>query len=163
MPRNPLWDDLGQQGPHPGYMGGMLEAQPVLLRESNIVGFVTNVRAYPEGLMFHVVLEQALDDGTLTRSGPLEAKPSVRVSVEFADGSRWQADEHGGSESLIELEQDRSSGEGGASWFAGYWLPALPPSGPVTFLVDLGDRRGQGRIQGDDIREAARKATDLWS
>ncbi len=176
MPRNPLWDELAWQGPHPGYVGGMLEAQPILLREPNIVAFVTNVRAYPQGLLFEVVLEQAVDDGTLRADGRFHSKPQVwadeqalhlhgqhDVSVQFADGSGWTTDEDRVTGSLIELGHSRSSGDGGASWSAEYWLPALPPPGPVTFLVELPDHTGHGTIEGGDIRAAAARAIDLWS
>ena len=163
MPRNPLWDERAWQGPHPGYVGGMLEAQPVLLREPNVVAFVTNVRAYPQGLLFEVVLEQAVDDGALSLSGDLfDSKPDVQVSVSFANGSRWQVNEDRVGGCLIELGHSGSSGDGGASWSTEYWLPALPPPGPVTFIVELPGRTGQGTIEGDDIRRAAGKAIDLW-
>ncbi len=163
MPRNPLWDELAWQGPHPGHVGGMLEAQPILLREPNIVAFVSNVRAYPQGLLFEVVLEQAVEDGTLSADGLFHSKPEVRVSVEFADGSSWTTDEDRVTGSLIELGHLGSSGDGGASWSAEYWLPALPPPGPVTFLVELPGHTGHGTIEGDDIRAAAARAIDLWS
>jgi hypothetical protein len=140
----------------------MLEAQPILLREPNIVAFLTNVRAYPHGLLFEVVLEQAVDDGTLRADGRFHSKPQVRVSVQFADGSSW-TDEDRVTGSLIQLGHSRSSGDGGASWSAEYWLPTLPPPGPVTFLVELPGHTGHGTIEGGGIRAAAARAIDLWS
>ncbi len=179
MPRNPLWDDLAGQRPHPGYLGGMLDAQPILLREANVVAFVTNVRAYPDGLLFQVVLEQAFDDGTLSRRGPFASEPDVAVSVEFADGSSWsttrfasrsmirdsppRVDPHRVTGRLVELGRSRSGGDGGASWASEYWLPVLPPPGPVVFHVELPNRMGRGTIEGEAIRTAADKAIDLWS
>lgn len=141
----------------------MLDAQPILLREANIVAFVTNVRAYPQGLLFQVVLEQAFDDGTLSRRRRFDSEPDVAVSVEFADGSSWQIDPDRVTGCLVELGHSGSGGDGGASWASEYWLPALPPPGPVAFHVELPNRMGRGTIEGEAIRTAADKAIDLWS
>ena len=164
-PTNPLWDDVAWQGPHPGYVGGMLEAQPVLLREPNLVAFVTKVRCYPRGFLFEVVLEQAIDDGTFGHSGPSGAEPDhvVQVSVEFSDGSQWQVDADRVDGCLVALAHSGSAGDGGASWSTEFWLPALPLKGPVTFLVEVSGRKGRGTIDGEAIRTAAAKAVDLWS
>jgi hypothetical protein len=46
------------RGPDPGYVGGLVPDQPVLVRERDLVAFVTNIRAFVAVALFAVVVEQ---------------------------------------------------------------------------------------------------------
>jgi hypothetical protein len=157
MPHNPARRESRGDSPHPGYLGGLLEDQPVLIREAELVAFVTNIRAFPTGVLFVVCVEQATVDQLsdhLVTSGPVEVRLSDGT-VRRSDADRF--------EGLYQWASESSSGPGGASWRGEYWLPGLPPPGPVTFRISVGATSGAATLDGGAIRHAAGRATDLWS
>jgi hypothetical protein len=156
MPANPLWSRLRGRGPHPGYLGGLLIDQPVMLRQPNLVAYVTSIRAYPEGLAFSARVEQGLDNGALRSAEP-------RVMVDFSDGRSWKADPDMIGDCLVPGPRVSSGGSAGASWQTEYWLPALPPPGQVHFSVSVGSATGTASVDGASVIAAARRADDLWS
>jgi hypothetical protein len=127
-----------------------------LLRQPNLVAYVTSIRAYPEGFAFSARVEQAVDDGTLRSAEP-------RVVVEFPDGRTWKVDPDMLGDCLVAGQRQSSSGSGGASWQADYWLPALSPPGQMRFSVSVGSATGTAWLDGMSVIAAASRADDLWS
>lgn len=126
MPKNPLWEKLRGRGPHPGYLAGLVTDQPVLVRQRDLVAYISHIGAYPEGFTFTAFVEQATEDGPLSGNEP-------HVEVNFADGRTWRYDLDMRGDFMFRPEAESSGGPGGQSWRARYWLPALPPEGPLTF------------------------------
>lgn len=150
MPSDSLW------GPHPSHVGGLLTEQPVLLRGDSVVAYVTNIRGFPAGFLFSVVVEQAAQD----REGEGD---EPEVIVEFSDGTTWRENLDLVGNSLFRRSSQSSGGSGGASWSAEYWLRALPTAGPVTFRITVYGLSGAGHVDAALIRLAAEQAIDLWT
>lgn len=154
MPANPLWDQFRWRGPHPGYLGGLLDDQPVLARQPNLVAYVTNIRAYPKGFAFTACVEQAHDDGFLSPGEP-------HVVVGFADGRSWERDPDMLGDCLVRLRgESGAGGPGGAHWREEYWLPALPLPGPLTFFVSVGPAKWSASIDGAKVVVASTRAQE---
>jgi hypothetical protein len=164
--------------PRPGYLGGLLPDQPVLVREPNLVAYISGIRVYPEGFGLGWYVEQATADGPLS-SEPPEGRPSEpslsgqaqawrlplndpRVSIRFSTGRLWTDTAEATSDRLLGLGVDASLGETGASWHGEYWLADLPSAGPLVFAIRLGVVSGFATLDGDYVREAATRAVDLW-
>jgi len=145
-------------GPHPGYLGGLLAEQLVLLRAPNLVAFVTNIRAFPQGVLFVVDIEESTDE--------ILGGPDPQIVVEFSDGRSFRHDLDSYGDGLLHSRASEWSGrDGGASWRKEFWLPSLPPPGPVTFTVTLGQSErwnGSASLEGRRLADAAKRALDLW-
>jgi len=155
VPANPLWSELEWRGPHPGYLGGLLRDQPVLIRRATLVAFITNIRVYPEGISFTARVVQATEEGLLSSNEPV-------VAVGFADGRSWKYDPDMRGDFLIPGGSQQSYGPGGASWDADYWLPFLPADGRVTFSISVGETTGSAFVDATTVLAATSRAIDLW-
>lgn len=151
-----MWASPDWGGPHPGYVGGLLTEQPVLIRDESVVAYVTNIRCFPRGFLF-CILTQLVGDGREGGSIPPD------VVVEFADETSWRENLDIVGDVLIRRGSQSSGGAGTASWSTEYWLPALPPPGPTTFRITVGKQSGAGAVDAALIRAAAERAIDLWS
>ena len=151
-----MWASADWKGPHPGYIGGLLTEQPVLIRDETVVAYVTNIRCFPRGFLFCIFTQQVADD---REGGSLPPD----VVVEFADGTSWRENLDMVGDVLIRRGSESSGGAGTALWSVEYWLPVLPPPGATTFRVTVGERSGAREVDAGLIRAAATRAIDLWS
>jgi hypothetical protein len=155
MPKNPLWNELGWRGPHPGYLGGLVAEQPVMIREPNLVAYISEISAYPDGFTFTAYLQQATEDGPVQSNEPL-------VEVRFSDGRGWAEEPDKRHDFLLARYSESTRGPEGVSWRKQYWVPAMPPGGPVAFAMSIGPIDGSATFDGTALRDAASKAIDLW-
>lgn len=155
MPKNPRWEQSSSHRPYPGYLGGLVTEQPVMIRDSNVVAYTSHIRAYPDGFLFIAFIEQASDDGPVTHAEP-------QIAVRFPDNRTWATYPYTPGERLVSCGGQSSSGPGGASWCMEYWIPDLPPRGTLTFTVTVGPIEGSATLDGAAIIEASTRATDLW-
>ena len=137
--------------PPPGYIGGLLSNQPVLLRRPNLVAYLTKVRAYPTGVLFQVAIEERQPD-VLERV--MDWDEDVQVAVTVA-GSQDHPD-------VDQLGSEASSGEEGASWLAEYWVSRAPDAGQFIFEVTIGDLVGVASLPGALLQSAAASAIDFF-
>jgi hypothetical protein len=63
VPKNPHWEQSSWRRPHPGYLGGLVAEQPVMIREPDVVAYISHVSAYPNGFLFTAFIEQASEEG----------------------------------------------------------------------------------------------------
>lgn len=152
MPKNPRW---GWQRPHPGYLGGVVTGQPVMIREPELVAYISRIAAYPNGFLFTAFVEQSTEEGPGQQVEP-------RIAVRFSDNRTWAEFPHTPGERLVPCGGESSAGPGGASWRSEYWIPALPPRGEVAFTITVGPVEGSATLEGAAIVHAASHAIDLW-
>jgi hypothetical protein len=147
---SPSHEDL-PDAPPPGYIGGLLSEQPVLLRRPNLVAYLTKVRAYPTGVLFQVAIEERQAD-VLERVMDGDEDVDVAVTV---DGSEDRPD-------VDQLGSEASSGEDGASWLAEYWVSRAPGVGHFIVDVTIGDLAGSASLPGALLQSAAAGAIDFF-
>ena len=155
-------------------VGGLVLEQPVLIRDNDVIAFVTGITAYPAGFSFVMRVEARWtrgDDPTLDEWNRSNVdRNGLDLVVSFADGQRWHArrDRAGG---LIRRGVQSSFGDTDTSHKAEYWLASLPSSGPVQFEITLEPPTNRGRststtgiatVEGELLKQAARRAVDLW-
>jgi hypothetical protein len=140
--------------PGPAHLGGLVADQPVVIRDADLVVYVTNIRAFPTGFLFTVVVEQRAS-GSLYGQEP-------EIEVDFSDGVQWRRDLDMRGNCLHQRGSESSGGPRGSSWRGEFWLPALPVAGPVTFKISVGDRIGLASLDGKVVIESAERAVDLW-
>ena len=126
-----------------------------MIREPNVVAYISQIRAYPDGFSFSAFVEQVGEEGPVKDAEP-------RVAVRFSDNRTWAEYPHTPGERLVPSGGESSSGPGGASWRREYWIPALPPREQLTFTVTVGSFEGSATLDGAAIIDASSKATDLW-
>ena len=147
----PLLPEDLPDAPPPGYIGGLLSEQPILLQRPNLVAFLTKVRAYPEGVSFQVAIEERQAE-VLERVMDWDEEVEVAVTVE---GDPEPPE-------IFQLGSEASSGDQGATWLADYWVPRSPGTGQVTFRVTIGDLVGTASLPGALLRSAAALAVDFF-
>jgi hypothetical protein len=155
MPKNPRRGVSNSGRPGPGYLGGLVAEQPVVIRDSNVVAYTSHITAYPEGFLFTAFVELASDDGPVPNVEP-------QIAVRFPDDRTWATFPYTPGERLVPCAGQTSSGPAGASWCMEYWIPDLPPRGQVTFTVTVGPIEGSATLDGAAIIEASSRATNLW-
>lgn len=155
MPKNPRWEQFSWRRPYPGYLGGLVVEQPVMIRESDVVAYISQISAYPDGFLFTAFIEQASEEGPVENAEP-------RIAVRFSDRRTWAEYPHTPGQRLVPCGSQSSSGPGGISWRSEYWIPALPPREEVVFTVTVGPIGGSATLDGGVIIDASSKATDLW-
>ena len=126
-----------------------------MLREPNVVAYVSRIRAYPAGFAFTAFVEQVGEEGPVRNAEP-------RVAVRFSDNRTWAEYPYTPGERLVPYEGESTSGPGGVSWRREYWIPALPPSGQVTFTMTVGVLESSATLDGAVIVAASTRSTDLW-
>ena len=143
------------QGREPGRLGGLLSEQPVLIRESNLVAYITDIHVYPTGFAFTAFTGDATERPDRYMTEP-------RLSVVFADG-QFFSDDPGTAEGYLLSTDRQSCTEAGRSIYqTDYWVPILPTSGPVTFSVLIGESSGEASIDSERFVAAADASVDLW-
>jgi len=155
MPKNPHWEQFSWRRPYPGYLGGLVAEQPVMIRESDVVAYISRISAYPNGFLFTAFTEQASEEGPVTNAEP-------QIAVRFSDNRTWAEYPYTPGERLVPCGGESSSGPGGNSWRREYWIPALPPREKLAFTVTVGPIEGSATLDGAAIIDASSKATDLW-
>ena len=162
-------------GPPPGMLGGLVLEQPVLIRDEDVVAFVTGITAYPAGFSFVIRVEARWtrgDDPTLDEWNRSSVdRDGFDLVVAFGDGQRWHGGRDRAGGCLVGRGVQSSFGDTGTSHKAEYWLASLPSSGPVQFEITLEPPTNRGRststtgiatVEGELLRQAARRAVDLW-
>jgi hypothetical protein len=155
MPKNPRWEQNSWRRPYPGYLGGLVAEQPVMIREPDVVAYISRISAYPDGFLFTAFIEQASEEDVVSNAEP-------QIAVRFPDGRTWAEYPHTPGERLVSCGGESSSGPGGASWRKEYWIPALPPRQNLAFTVTVGPIEGSATLEGAAIIDASSNATDLW-
>jgi hypothetical protein len=156
-------------------LGGLVVEQPVLIRDKDVIAFITGITAYPAGFSFVARVEARWtreDDPTLDEWNRSNIdRNGLDLVVSFADGQHWHGrrDRSGGGLSGRGVRS--SFGDTGTSHQAEYWLASLPSSGPVQFEITLEPPTNRGRststtgiatVEGELLKQAARRAVDLW-
>jgi hypothetical protein len=126
-----------------------------MIRESEIVAYISRIAAYPNGFLFTAFVEQCAAEDRATHAEP-------RIAVRFSDNRTWAEYPYTPGERLVPCGTESSSGPGGVSWRSEYWIPALPPRDEVAFTVAVGPIEGSATLDGAVIIDASSKATDLW-
>lgn len=152
---DPVWAGIGWKEPDRGHLGGLLSEQPVLIRNETVVAYITNIRCFPGGFLFCACVEQTFVDLDVEQPEPV-------VEVKFADGTTWPENPDVLGDSLLRLGGTAAGGSERYSWSFEYWVPALPPSGPTTFRIVVGQHAGNGAVDAALFRSAAERATYLW-
>ena len=156
----------------PWILGGLVAEQPILVHAADLVIFVTRITGYPNGFSFCVHFElRSLPSHHAFQIdlSPVGEEWRVAPEVGFADGTRWRVVTHGGDGIVFE-SAEAGFGPLGGSYSATYWVPALPPAGPVEFTIRfdsadehiLASREGSAEVDGTLILRAARTAMELW-
>ncbi len=126
-----------------------------MIRESDVVAYISHIGAYPNGFLFTAFIEQASEESPVRKAEP-------RIAVRFSDNRTWAEYPYTPGERLVSCGGESSSGPGGTSWRREYWIPALPPREKLAFTVTVGPVEGSATLDGAAIVDAASKATDLW-
>lgn len=126
-----------------------------MIRESDVVAYISHISAYPNGFLFTAFIEQAIEEGPVMNAEP-------KIAVRFSDDRTWAEYPYTPGERLVSCGGESSSGQGGVSWRREYWIPALPPREKVVFTVTVGPIQGSATLDGAAIIDASSKATDLW-
>ncbi len=126
-----------------------------MIRESDVVAYISRISAYPNGFLFTAFTEQASEEGPVTNAEP-------QIAVRFSDNRTWAEYPYTPGERLVPCGGESSSGPGGSSWRREYWIPALPPPEKLAFTVTVGSIEGSATLDGAAIIDASSKATDLW-
>jgi hypothetical protein len=155
MPKNPHWEQSSWRRPYPGYLGGIVAEQPVMIREADVVAYISHIGAYPNGFLFTAFIELASEENPVRNTEP-------QIAVRFSDDRTWAEYPHTPGERLVPCGSESSSGPGGISWRREYWIPALPPREKVAFTVTIGPIEGSATVDGAAIIDASGQATDLW-
>jgi hypothetical protein len=126
-----------------------------MIREPELVAYISRITAYPNGFLFTAFVEQAAEEGPAMHAEP-------RMAVRFSDNRTWAEYPYTPGQRLVPCGSESSTGPGGISWRSDYWIPALPPHGRLAFAVTVGPLEGSAALDGAAIIEASSKATDLW-
>jgi hypothetical protein len=126
-----------------------------MIRESNVVAYISQISAYPAGFLFTAFIEQASEEGPVKNAEP-------QIAVRFSDNRTWAEYPYTPGQRLVPCGSESSSGPGGISWRREYWIPALPPGKELVFTVTIGPIEGSATLDGAAIIDASSKATDLW-
>jgi hypothetical protein len=126
-----------------------------MIRESDVVAYISHISAYPSGFLFTAFIEQGSEKGPVRHAEP-------QIAVRFSDNRTWAEYPYTPGERLVPCGSESSSGPGGISWRREYWIPALPSREKLAFTVTVGAIEGSATLDGAAIIEASSKATDLW-
>jgi hypothetical protein len=162
-------------GPPEAVLPGVVPVEAVIGRTDDVAVCVGRIAAYPEGfqleLMTHARIDLDLDPfdfGYRRRGrGDGELDPELlRFGIEFADGRKATNVEglHVAPDDELALVESAGGG-GGGSWHQGYWVPELPPEGPLAFVAEwpaAGLALTRMEIDAAPIREAAGRSQVLW-
>jgi hypothetical protein len=166
----PAWDR-----PSEGTLPATLAVNAVLGREERAVVAVPSLDVYPNGFLINVRI--LLDPNSAQEIRAMLHGPRigmVRIGVRFADGRvggrglRGQGDLARDEEGFPTQPHVGHAGGGGGSggWRFGAWVYPLPPEGPLEIFVALPPPSGREYslvIEGEKVREAAQRASVIWS
>jgi hypothetical protein len=185
-PPEPPLEDFRQPpwlGPPTNALGAAVPIRLVLARTEKLAVAITDATAYPDGVLFTVVVRRRVssldefDDPFQhpmgfphhRRRGSAEVPPEVfRFGVQFVDGRKATslgAFPLPGQEPEGPVLTQRGGGGGGGSWDFGFWLYPLPPPGPLAVVCEWpseGVPLSRLEIDAALILEAAEHADVLW-
>lgn len=176
--RQPLW--IG--APHNVVPGG-LDLTLVLATTEDVAISLERFAAYPNGMEFDMVIrlreetdawdiDEAVSGSGRHGSGTPSGIPPerLRFGVKLSDGAKVTNLRPGLPEGMAEPSGptliEHGGGGGSTKWDQGWWLTPLPPPGRVTFAVEwpiAGIPLSTQDVDGGIIREAARRATIVWT
>lgn len=158
-------------------IGGAVAGNVLLARSATAAVGLSGVVAYPNGFEFAVVavLRDEDRDGRVFehvfnrfRGDEPMTREFLRLGIRFADGGLatnlserrpWDGEADG------PLLLGQNGGGNGRRYDMQHWVSPLPPSGPVTFVIEWpahGIAETRASLDGDLIRAAADRAVDLW-
>lgn len=164
--------DARVTNPTRDFLGGAVAAELLLALTDDVALIVRHILAYPSGISFVVLIRlrephPALFD-IVTHSFSLVPRRGdrwIHLEVEFADGSTAAVPRDGSRGHALDLEGLGGGGEGNDRYDGEFWLPALPPEGPVTFRCRWpykGIADASAGVDAALIHEAASRSRRLW-
>jgi hypothetical protein len=179
-PESPAWHEQPEWlGPPENVVGVSVPLDLTLARTDKLALAVPAATAYPNGIVFDVVLllrEQVRDPFEWHPFHPVneggELSPKIlRLGVQFADGQKATSLgrpflPHDPAELPSgPVLMPRGGGGGGRRWDVSFWLWPLPPPGPLTLVCEWPAREiALTRVEVDNRRllDASQRAAPLW-
>lgn len=168
--RPPLWDR-----PSEGTIGAVVPVGEIVVRDDTLVASVDHLRVHPNGFLIDFLLLRHPEAARRELRPPFMGPGSwPRVGVLFADGRA--AGRGAPNEPVMDVPKDDvgiptvpvlllgGGGGGGSEYHFRVWVFPLPPDGPLSIFVQLGDLpEGHTTLDGALVREAAGRAQVIWS
>jgi hypothetical protein len=162
-------------GPQQDWIGSTLPFNLLLGHNTECAVVVESVMVYPNGIAFDL-------RATTGKEGILLAADSLEFGVEFSDGRRaargtpvggpgkfsidgYQRGETHVPDLDLNVVLHFTGGGSGAALLGSCFLWPYPPDGQLVFFCawpTLGLRESKIEIEGDNLREALRKAHPVW-
>jgi hypothetical protein len=175
MPRpasTQLRDDSGELWLPQYNLGGAVAAELLVAHSATAAVVVRHIAAEPRGWSFELIVRLREPVNDLFRHVetlhyvPKRRKPDcVYIEVRLADGRIISPPVDGTSAELPVLQSVGGSG-GREGWRQEFWVPGLPPEGPVTFAVTWetrGIENATATLDSALLHEAASNAQPLWT
>jgi hypothetical protein len=169
-PPRPTWDKPEDA------LGVLAGDDFVLARTDDTAVAITGLTAFPTGFEFELTVAFREPDRNFTmhRFAFRDATQDdfLRLGLRFADGTIATNLGHNPlafadvTDPIGPVLLERGGGGGGRRYDQKYWVWPLPPSGTVTFVCAWPARgipESQHDVDADRIREAASRATYIWS